>query len=82
MCNDQGIISKFIQESGVDISDKIISFYRYNIKECKPFVDLDKELKDGIESCPLYRPKPLKGIVSLSRFNETYTIRANNNKEE
>lgn len=52
------------------------------IKGFKPFIDLDKELKDGIESHPLYQPKPLKGKVILNGFNETYVGKENNNKED
>lgn len=58
-----------------------MTMYDY-LKGFKPFVDLNKELKDGIEFHPLYQPKPLKGIVNLVGFNETYEIKSNNNKEE
>ena len=52
-----------------------ISMYDY-MKGFKPLVDLDKELKDGIEFHPLYSTKPVKGIVNLCGFNETYTNKA------
>lgn len=52
------------------------------LKGFKPFIDLDKELKDGIESHPLYQPKPLKDKAILNGFNETYVGKENNNKED
>lgn len=58
-----------------------MTMYDY-LKGFKPFVDLNKELKDGIEFHPLHQPKPLKDIVILNEFNETYEIKADNNKED
>ena len=52
------------------------------LKGFKSFVDLDKELKNGIEFHPLYKPKPLKDKAILNGFNETYVGKENNNKED
>lgn len=43
------------------------------MKGFKPLTDLNKSLSDSIKFYPLYQPKPLKGIVLLNGFNETYT---------
>lgn len=48
------------------------------MKGFKPFVDLDKKLKDGIEFHSLYNIKPVKGIVLLDGFEETFTIKSRN----
>lgn len=48
------------------------------MKGFKPLTDLNKSLSDGIKFYPLYQPKPLKGIINLVGFNETYEIKENN----